>query len=145
MIVVLSRAPDATAPDVELTLPSPPDFKASFSGSALPFPTERIAFDPAQPTVRARADGRVVRARADWVAPNWYYREGRLSPPRARASYVSGGARVVEMVDVRGAPRYPGRTLAPVAVEHSSTRRAPVADQHRLLWDRRATWPALRR
>lgn len=116
---------------VRVLVPMPPDYKYSFSGSALPFPTEEAAFSPGQLVIADEKNGRVELNNVR--PPNWYYCNGAYGPPRACAQYYSHGRPVQEMLVVHGAPRVPGRSLTPIPKTYATTRDAPVTSQERLL------------
>jgi hypothetical protein len=114
---------------VSVVLPMPPDHRFTFSGSALPFPSENSAFEPSQ--AMAVITG-VNRTRVDLdglAAPNWYYRGGRLAPPRARVQYRAHNKPVHELVVIQRAPRTPFRSLTPPLRRLESNRHHPVLSQ----------------
>ena len=108
---------------VDYVAASPPDYRASFSGSGLPHPNEAQAFyrTPNRGTAAVAADGRVeVRL----LAPAPYYASlgARLVPPTLHLFYASGGRRVHEAHELPGA-RVPFRSLA-----HPAARKDRGAD-----------------
>ena len=134
MHVIPTRPPDS---DVRVTLPMPPDFRFSFSGSALPFPNEESSFEPSQAPFIATNLAKKVQAielnPKAYAAPNWYYLNGIYGPPRARLQYTSNSQPVDEMVPIVGVPRIPARSLTPMAQVFGTTRNAPVLTQETLL------------
>ena len=131
MWVTLSKPPDG---QVALTLPMPPDYRFSFSGSALPFPSEAAAFDTTRAnTIMTTATGKQVHIPDTVADPNFYYLNGKYSAPRARASYTCGGVPVVEMRTIVGVRRVPGRSLTAASRVLSSTRHGPVLTQETLI------------
>lgn len=143
MWVRLSRTPEPGT-RVEITLPMPPDYRFSFSGSALPFPTETDAFDPAQPSIDvypSPSDGSVVVLPSDTPHPNHYYRDGTFGPPRARVKYTAiGGYTVDEFAQISGVRRVPGRSLTPGPRLLASTRNLPVTSQETILRSNAMPW-----
>jgi len=129
MRVTLSKPPDG---QVALTLPMPPDYRFSFSGSALPFPSETAAFDNAR-TFLTTSSGNIVHIPDTMAEPNYYYLNGRYSAPRARASYTCGGVPVQEMRSIVGVRRVPGRSLTAAPRTLASTRPGPVLTQETLI------------
>ena len=121
---------------VKVTLPMPPDYKFSFSGSGLPFANEESAFNPSQVPVYLNLES----GTPDTVVlptltpePNFYYRGGAYVAPRARAQYVSGGNAVDEMVPIHGVRRIPSRSLTPAPRLFASSRAGPVVTQESML------------
>jgi hypothetical protein len=110
MYVMLSHEPVGS---VELTLPMPPDFRTSFAGSAMPYPSEFEAFSPRQRTVLVEPGlRRLVRVPVTCRRPNWYYRDGVYGPPRVIVHYTtSTGATATEMREINDCPNVPWRTL----------------------------------
>ena len=114
---------------VSVVMPMPPDHRFTFSGSAMPFPTERSAFEPAQ--TRAVITG-VTRTRVEldgFAVPNWYYRGGILAPPRACVQYHARSKPFDELVVIQRAPRTPFRSLTPPLRRLASNRHHPVLSQ----------------
>ena len=145
MHIELRRVPDVGK--VHVTLPMTPDYRFTFSGSALPFPTEEVAFHPAQPTRSYMATGHVIQL-PDVPMPNWYYRHGRLEPPRALVVYTHEGDAFEEMVVIQNVPRVPYKSLSPAPRVLASTRSCPVVTQETYLRSRampsRACFPTHR-
>lgn len=133
MHIVLSRIPDTGLVDV--TLPLPPDYRYSFSGSGLPTPNASAAFDPVQPSRRYRIPAGTKVVELDTLAqiPNWTYTCGSYGPPHAKCMYVSDQRRCSESVEIHNVPRIPFRSLTPRTKLYRSTRDMPVHTQERLL------------
>ena len=132
MLVETTFVPDGGV--VWVTIPATPDYRSTFSGSALPLPSEAAAFDPpsqvAKPfPVTMGGSGRVVDLSGE-PQPSWYYRGGTLVPPRAIVDYArttAGGTREVsEMLTIENTPIVPFRSLTPFPRTVSSARACPV-------------------
>lgn len=81
----------------------------------------------------------VVDGRIDgkgWLPPNSYYRDGRLSPPRAQVKYAHNGEPVNEMVEIVGVPAYPLKSLTHLPRTFASTRGDTVRTQEQIFLDR---------
>lgn len=148
MWLELSHVPDGV---IKITLPMPPDHRFTFSGSALPFPSEDVAFKPSQSPLHVHADvdshrSKIVTLPPDTPEPNYYYRDGAYSRPRARAVYLSNGRPVDDMCVLRGVRRVPGRSLTAVSRYFPrSVRDGPVVTQESLLRSRAMPWTPCRR
>ena len=112
----------------------PPDFRTSFSGSALPFASESMAFNPSQRPIRLPAASNLAIP-PGVREPNFYYAHGAFTTPRARVRYTAAtGGRVTEMVPITGVRRVPGRTLTRVPrASAASSRDAPVVTAETVL------------
>lgn len=131
MRIQLTHLPDGR---VEVTVPMPPDYRFSFSGSGLPFPSESAAFEPSQvQAVAMTASGATITLPPSTREPNHYYLHGRYISPRARAVYTSGGETIDEMLPISGVRRVPGRSLTPAPRLLASTRPGPVVTQESLI------------
>ena len=83
MYIVLEQEPDDGV--VFVTMPMPADYRTSFSGSALPFPREDMAFStrssPNRKSLPERTPGtlgsQTLHLESEHI-PNWYYRNGNL-------------------------------------------------------------------
>lgn len=135
----MSHHPDGP---VHVTLPMPPDYRYSYSGSALPFPSEESSFDPAQPGMTMTATGNTIDLPPNTLFPNHYYIGGRFSAPRALLTYRSGGKDVRELARIDGVPRVPGRSLTPATRILASTRPGPVTTQEMMLRAQGMPWSA---
>ena len=131
MRIELTHLPDGR---VEVTVPMPPDYRFSFSGSGLPFASEVAAFEPSQVhAIAMAATGSTIALPPSIREPNYYYRNGVYSSPRARAVYTSGGKAIDEMLPISGVRRVPGRSLTPAPRLLASTRPGPVVTQESLI------------
>lgn len=137
MWVRSSRVPDDV---VKVVLPMPPDFRYSFSGSALPFSSENAAFDPAQPPIYVHPNAHTLMLPRSTRTPNFYYLNGVYSAPRALLEYTSSGQRVQEFQTIHGVNPVPGRTLTPAPRILASTRPAPVVTQEALIRGNAMPW-----
>lgn len=124
----------------------PPDYRTSFSGSALPFATESMAFNPSQLPLHLPAPHGVARTALvipDHVRePNFYYVDGAFTAPRAKVRYTTvSGAVVTEMVPISGVRRTPGRSLTHIPrAPSASSRAAPVITQEALIRQSAQPW-----
>jgi hypothetical protein len=135
MYVVIDNDP---AGPVELTLPMPPDFRSSFSGSAFPFPSEFVAFNPHQRSVMVEAElGRVVKVPETCRRPSWYYHDGIYGPPRAIVRYrTTSGASASELQQIENCPAVPWRALTR-SKPSAPPLRGPVVTQEAMLYAKR--------
>jgi hypothetical protein len=136
MYIVLDHEPDDGVVYVEL--PGPADYRTTFSGSALPFPSEAIAFDGSgtRPTLERLPLGTsVLRLSANNI-PNWYYRNGIYGPPFAKVVYASQGRVVRTMREIHDVPRTPSRSSTTKVRIMSTSYRAPVVTQEQALMSR---------
>lgn len=134
---------------------SPPDYRSSYTGSALPFATADIAFDstPNKGVVELLGNAFVIKL----LHPNSYYQElGRvLIPPTLFIRYTSNGEE--RTVPINVAKEVPFRLLTYPSmrhVEHSvafdylnlgplfyaGTEKLPIRTQAQILMD--STYPA---
>lgn len=107
MFAVCSNVPDDS---VLYILPQAIDRMHTFTGSALPFASEAMAFSPHQypRTGKAKPDNTVeIRG----LNPNWYYRNGQYRPPRVMLIYRSNGTFFRELVALHGLTHVPHRSL----------------------------------
>ena len=114
----------------------PPDYKFSFSGSALPFASEEAAFNPSQDAITVSTDGTAsvyVSLPPNTAHPNYYYIDGTYSAPRALVQYTSNTQSVVELVTLHDVMRVVGRSLTPTPRMYASSRHGPVVTQESLL------------
>ena len=130
MHITLDELPDDGT--VFVTLPMPPDYRTSFSGSALPFPREDIAFDVNSVSERYQLmPGDPVVHLSTRSVPNWYYRNGVYGPPFAKVVYMRAGHIVAKMMPISGVPRVPSKTLTPQYRLFSADRHGPVLTQEK--------------
>ena len=116
MYIVLEQEPDDGI--VSVTMPMPADYRTSYSGSALTFPREDMAFSetslPKRNHLPTSAPGTHSMSTLQLTServPNWYYRNGIYGPPYAKVAYHVEGRLVKKMLEIHGVPRMPGRSL----------------------------------
>ena len=96
----LSRKPDSR--EVTYLAASPPDYRSSFSGSALPFANAAQAFDRTPNKGKALIDDSGKSVHLELYPPNSYYvgLGTLLIPPTVQVFYTSDGAKVSDSAQV---------------------------------------------
>jgi hypothetical protein len=120
----LDRMPDGGV--AQYMAAAPPDYRSSFSGSALPYANAQQAFynTPNRGEVRINADGSFV---VNLTMPNSYYTDGGTVkvPPALHLMYVvNGQTQQAQMQVSNGVPfrglTYPSKRHGPLFYDHES-------------------------
>jgi len=133
-LVVIGRFTEHVQSPIRFYAPSPADYRASFPGSALPYASERQAFE-GSPNIGSAVVDEENKFEIRLLKPNAYFIVDERTDPYVNIIYIHAGEEKTLRVNLGEAVKY--RTLQSQRFEFDESANTLVETQEKLLKRRR--------